>query len=703
MSKNYYEQSKITSFITTTQNSKQSKLPYNNDDSLSESFDFDNFENSTTISEDSNNEQDLNNDIELKKSKYTRFDKKNLKWNPNWKKTYPWVDLIIKQDSKYMVCTWCIDAKCDNIFVTGTQYFKEQYLQRHIERSDHKKVVYARSKNQINILSSIHQCTEFEQLQTMRKMMNIYFLVKHNIATLNFEDLCHLVELQIQNTENSIIPGGANLLSLPELITTVQSTRSEYGSYINDHAGRQFIAAIAHVIEEAIFNELRASKAWSLMIDESNTISNEKNLAIVSRHILHNLPVFRYLGIVKLQNASSNAIFNELDRFILAKHLPLETLYHFGSDGASVNLGHVNGIATKLKNRHPFLTEHHCISHRLALASKDAAEQTPYFESYDETVRQLYSYFSRSYSRLQALRMMQNTLNEPNLDILQVIKTRWLSLSNVVNNLYQIINSVISALLEDASKGQKTAQQLYNSIDDDFLVATHFLADILSQLRRLSLIFQANYVSVSEVTMQVNAIIESITTDFIGTTNVQPTFGTILLQFMNQNDILPNDILSFIYEFAENTVTNIKLRFPDFYGNHEINKIGNFYRISKKIAGHEHYKVIDADNFAQEWRVIRSLLSNYRSLHITTAWHNILRDSQDFSLIYPNIYTIISIILCLPLSNAYVERVFSKQNLIKTKLRNRMNSDTLNDILMISLNGPPYDEFNYKHAYQFWR
>ncbi|CAG8829606.1 1941_t:CDS:1, partial [Dentiscutata erythropus] len=47
----------------------------------------------------------------------------------------------------------------------------------------------------------------------------------HNIATLNFEDLCHLVELQIQNTENSIIPGGANLLSLPESITTVQSTR----------------------------------------------------------------------------------------------------------------------------------------------------------------------------------------------------------------------------------------------------------------------------------------------------------------------------------------------------------------------------------------------------------------------------------------------------------------------------------------------
>ncbi|CAG8837096.1 12875_t:CDS:1, partial [Gigaspora margarita] len=71
MSKNHYEQSKITSFISTTQNSKQSKLSHNNDDSFGESFDFDNFENSTTTSEDSNNEQDLSNNAELKTSKYS--------------------------------------------------------------------------------------------------------------------------------------------------------------------------------------------------------------------------------------------------------------------------------------------------------------------------------------------------------------------------------------------------------------------------------------------------------------------------------------------------------------------------------------------------------------------------------------------------------------------------------------------------------
>ncbi|CAG8604088.1 4932_t:CDS:2, partial [Scutellospora calospora] len=400
-----------------------------NENNFGENLNFDNFDNSTATSKDSNNEQDMTNNTKLEKSKYNH--------------------------EKYIVCIWCIDAKYNNIFVIGTQYFREQYLQQYIEQSDHKTVVYAHSKNQVNIISSIHQYTESNQLQIMRKMMNIYFLVKHNIATLNFENLCLLIELQIQNSNKNIILDGANFLNSPKPITTIQSICSEYRSYINDYTARQFILAIA---------------------------------------------LFCYLGIIKLQSISSNAILNDLEQFILAKHLPHETLYHFGSDG------HVNGIATQLKTHFLFLTEHHCISHHLALASKDAAEQTPYFETYDEII-------------------------QSNLDILQVIKTQWLSLSNVVNNLYQIINSVIT--------------------------------DILSQLHHLSLVFQADYISVSEVTIQVNTVIESITADFISEANIQSTFGTILLQFMNQQNILPHDLPLFVQEFTINIVKNIKLRFSD--------------------------------------------------------------------------------------------------------------------------------------------
>ena len=40
------------------------------------------------------------------------------------------------------------------------------------------------------------------------------------------------------------------------------------------------------------------------------------------------------------------------------------------------------------------------------------------------------------------------------------------------------------------------------------------------------------------------------------------------------------------------------------------------------------------------------------------------------------------------------ERIFSQTKLIKNKLRNRMNLDTLNNHLMILLNGPEIENFN---------
>jgi len=53
------------------------------------------------------------------------------------------------------------------------------------------------------------------------------------------------------------------------------------------------------------------------------------------------------------------------------------------------------------------MTSNHCISHRLHLAGKDASEEVIYFGKYEKTLKNLYSYFSKSYKRQQILKMMQ--------------------------------------------------------------------------------------------------------------------------------------------------------------------------------------------------------------------------------------------------------------------------------------------------------
>jgi len=79
-----------------------------------------------------------------------------------------------------------------------------------------------------------------------------------------------------------------------------------------------------------------------------------------------------------------------------------------------------------------------------------------------------------------------------------------------------------------------------------------------------------------------------------------------------------------------------------------------------------------------------------------------LDNDETFSFNYQITTIILKIALIIPLSNAHVERIFSQQNLIKSKLRNKMNIDTLNNHLMVLLNGPEIENFDFEKVYEHW-
>ncbi|EXX63483.1 uncharacterized protein OCT59_017532 [Rhizophagus irregularis] len=86
------------------------------------------------------------------------------------------------------------------------------------------------------------------------------------------------------------------------------------------------------------------------MIDETNSITDEKHLAVVSRHISHNVPVTRYLGMINLDELTAEAIAFDLKSFIIAKGLKVENLLHFGSDGAATLIGTKTGVVKRFED-----------------------------------------------------------------------------------------------------------------------------------------------------------------------------------------------------------------------------------------------------------------------------------------------------------------------------------------------------------------
>ncbi|CAB5194977.1 unnamed protein product [Rhizophagus irregularis] len=313
---------------------------------------------------------------------------------------------------------------------------------------------------------------------------------------------------------------------------------------------------------------------------------------MVSKHFSHNVPVLRYIGLIELEDYTADNILTQILEFIQNNGLNLDNLIHFGSDDASTMVGRKNGVAAKLKELNLFLTSVHCISHRLYLVGKDAANEVQYFKKYEATCKKLYSYFSRSYKRMLNLKIIQESNDDPQLAILNIINTQFKSL--------------------------------------------------------------------------LDATIAMIKTQFIGFDDQPPIYGTNLQQFLQNNPFYNNHIPDDFVYFAKALVHSLQARFShnDLYDS---------------------MKILDP----KELPLQESALSSYGIEELKLLCKHFGNQKHKSNV---------------PLSNANVERVFSQHKLTKTRLRNRLNVETLDMHLTILLNAPDnIEEFNWDKAFNQWK
>lgn len=301
-----------------------------------------------------------------------------------------------------------------------------------------------------------------------------------------------------------------------------------------------------------------------------------------------------------------------------------------------------------------------------------------------------------------------------------------MSFSNSVGNLHKIMKSVLSTLADYIEEGDGLAKALYEQLDDNFISATMYLADLTNILKKLINAFQLEHLSVSHFNLQLDVAIKTIENEFIGSEEVPPNYGTIFKKYLEDNyDFIP----SFVREYSIAIINAIKNRFPEYelysafsifdpkelpdddtelvlYGNQEIEILGNFYGEIKLVNENEFSEIIDKEKLNQEWNSVKPYLQYYKNnnqeMDFIQLWQHILDIDDDFSFNYPTIVILVKIALLIPLSNAHVERIFSQMKLIKNNLRNKMHLNTLDNHLMILLNGPEIEDFDFLKAYEDW-
>ncbi|XP_060063627.1 uncharacterized protein C17orf113-like [Ylistrum balloti] len=424
--------------------------------------------------------------------------KRSRVFNKEWQRTYPWL-IYDENESKsgVMKCDTCIRAgKKSNPFVNGCTNFQKSTIVRHeqsvvhtdalraIELSKHFKKSADTAKERSE---KVH--TDVKTKRHVVQLRTVYIMAKNNIAANNFSNLMELQQLNECRFAD-------DYYTKPEIINEMET-------------------AIAAEIENSLFDRIKGSPYYGVMLDETCDISVEKKLALYINFVDHGKKVVAFVGNRRVQDCTAEGIKTALLNFLHDKGLVgadenYTKFMGLGTDGAAVMVGCRNGVAVKIKELNHSLVSVHCVAHRLNLAASQASKGVEYAEEYKRRINMLYHFYSDSSVKYDKLRELQELLHGQVCQVPEGTSVRWLSVENAVKMIFKYYDSIVMSLEDDKDKTGE-AKGLWGFIATClFILMTALLIDVLSVVGTLSLIFQKDSVNLSAIRSNVDSTVETI-------------------------------------------------------------------------------------------------------------------------------------------------------------------------------------------------
>ena len=134
------------------------------------------------------------------------------------------------------------------------------------------------------------------------------------------------------------------------------------------------------------------------------------------------------------------------------------------------------------------------------------------------------------------------------------------------------------------------------------------------------------------------------------------------------------------------------------YGNEKIKRLMDYY-----ISGNLNSMFNDQELILSEWGKVKHKIINEfkKDSKFTNELYYILNNPY-FQHAFENIKRLIEIYCALPSSNAEIERGFSAMSRIKTLSRNKLLTENLDNLMIISLIGEDVKDFNPDSYIKYW-
>jgi len=157
--------------------------------------------------------------------------------------------------------------------------------------------------------------------------------------------------------------------------------------------------------------------------------------------------------------------------------------------------GRVRGVSTLLTKENPFMINIHCMAHRLALCTGQAASNVSTMEKYRQLLTDLYYYFSKSSKRNAGLKAIQEVLQSPKLKVKEMHAVRWFVFYSGLETVFRSWDALVTYFANDRNDA-KAAGFLKKLNQVQNVAALYYLMDVIPWLTQLTQIFQDLDVSV---------------------------------------------------------------------------------------------------------------------------------------------------------------------------------------------------------------
>lgn len=644
-------------------------------------------ENDTDSSDSNANKNKTPPKVTCKKTKYMQ------KYNAIWeheKDFEGWLSMS-KKGKHLAYCN-----ACDTDLLIGARGKKD--LERHRDSAKHIRNVKGMAK-QRTLLSMPH-VSGFSTLEKQAKEGEIRlaaFVAEHNLP---FKVMEHLPKLMQSVCKDSTIA------------KTIACSRTKTTAIVKKVTG---------LTSSANLNNLLRENKFSLIADESTDIGCMKHLCLVVRMVINSKVMDSFFGLIQVQDATADSLYEHVTKAFNEADIPYKiNMIGFAADGANVMMGAHHSLSSKLKEDIPHLFIMKCICHSFHLCASYACAKLP--KTVETLARDVYNYFQSSPKRAGQLKEFQEFVNVKPHKMLHPSQTRWLSLQTVVVRLLEQIEALKLYFTEkvfsdpDRLGATDTILQMLN--DPINKLYLEFLEFVLELFNNLNKEMQSEQPKLHKLHSKISTVLRTFLECYISESHLRETslkdvqyknpskfvpiekmyLGakvTVALASTNTHNVSLEQLNSFrlrCLEFLIESVHQIYLRFsfnnkvmtelefldPKNVMDKKVQSIATICSMFPNLVSPEQFQPMDT-----EWRLLRNTpLTSEREINVEEFWKNIRKlERGDGTPMFPLLCNFINALLCLPHSSAMVERVFSEVNLLKTKQRNSLSTDTIVGLL----------------------